>query len=91
MSPALGGVRCALIGASLKLNKTLTVTLVFVFLLELLLAIGSFTSAMFVTRVGAICGIVSALLALYLATAGLWNRSFGRTVLPVGEFQPRLP
>jgi len=77
----------AMIGASLKLTKVLTVILVLVTLLELLLALGSFTGAMFITRAGAACGCIAAVLGLYLATAGLWNLTFGRTVLPVGEWK----
>jgi uncharacterized protein len=65
----------------------LTVILVFVTLLELLLALGSFTGVMFITRAGAACGCIAAVLGLYLATAGLWNLTFGRTVLPVGEWK----
>jgi uncharacterized protein len=77
----------AMTGVSLRLNKTLTVVLVFVTLLELLLAIGSFTGAAFITRAGATCGCIAATLGLYLATAGLWNPTFGRTILPVGEWK----
>jgi uncharacterized protein len=77
----------AMTGASLKLTKVLTVILVFVTLLELLLALGSFTGVMFITRAGAACGCIAAVLGLYLATADLWNLTFGRTVLPVGEWK----
>lgn len=77
----------AMTGASLKLNKVLTVILVFVSLLELLLAIGSFTGMTSITRAGAACGCIAAVLGLYSATAGLWNLTFGRTVLPIGEWK----
>ena len=77
----------AMTGASLKLTRVLTVILVFVTWLELLLAIGSFTGVMFITRAGAACGcIAAAVVGLYLA-AGLWNLTFGRTVLAVGEWK----
>ena len=76
----------AMTGASLKLTKVLTVILVLVTALELLLAIGSFTGVMFITRAGAACGCMAAVLGLYLATAGLWNLTFARTVLPVGQW-----
>lgn len=76
----------AMTGASLKLTKTLTTILVLVTLLELLVGIGSFTGVTFITRAGAACGCIAAVLGLYLATAGLWNQTFGRTVLPVGEW-----
>lgn len=77
----------AMIGASLKLNKLLTSVLVLVALLELLLAIGSFTGLVFITRTGAVCGCIAAALGFYLATAGLWNTTFGRTVLAVGQWE----
>jgi hypothetical protein len=77
----------AMTGVSLKLSKMPTVILVFDTLLELLLAIGSFTGVMFITRAGAACGCIAAVLGLYLATAGLWNLTFKRTVLPVGEWK----
>lgn len=76
-----------MIGASLKLTKVLTTILVLVTFLELLLAIGSFTGMISITRAGAVCGCIAAVLGLYLATAGLWNLTFGRTVLPVGEWE----
>lgn len=77
----------AMTGVSLKLNKVLTAILVFVTLLELLQAIGSFTGVKFFTLAGAVCGMISAVLGLYSATAGLWNPTFGRTVLPIGEWK----
>ena len=77
----------AMTGASLKLTKMLTVILALVTLLELLLAVGSFTGVTFIARMGAACGCIAATLGLYLATAGLWNLTFGPTVLPVGEWR----
>jgi len=63
----------AMAGVSLKLTKTLTAILVLVTLLELLQAIGLFTGVTFITRAGAACGVISAVLGLYLATGSLWN------------------
>lgn len=81
----------AMTGTSLKLNKTLTTILVLVTLLELLGSIGSFTGLSWISRTGAFCGCVSGVLGLYLATASLWNPTFGRTVLPIGNWQPTKP
>ena len=77
----------AMAGVSLKLNKVLTLTLVFVVLLELFPAIGLFTGVTLMTKAGAACGCISAVLALYLATSGLWNTTFERNVLPVYEWK----
>ena len=77
----------AMTGVSLKLNKVLTVTLVFVVLLELFPAIGLFTGVTTMMKAGAVCGCISAVLALYLAASGLWNTTFGRNVLPVYEWK----
>jgi len=77
----------AMTGVSFRLNRMLTAILVLVTLLELLGAIGSFAGLMWITKVGAACGCISAVLGLYLATSGLWNVTFGRTLLPVGEWK----
>ena len=81
----------AMTGMSLKLNKCMTAILVLVTLLELFGAIGSFTGLVWITKVGNACGCLSALIGLYVGTAGLWNAAFGRTVLPLGAWAPRAP
>lgn len=65
----------------------LTAILILVTLLELLGTIGSFTGVMWISRAGAACGCMAAVIALYVATAGLWNAAFGRTVAPLGEWK----
>jgi len=40
-----------------------------------------------ITQAGAVCGIAAAVLGLYLATASLWNVTFGRTILSIGEWK----
>jgi len=76
----------AMAGMSLKLNKCMTAILVLVTLLELFGAIGSFTGLTWISTTGAACGCLSALIGLYVGTAGLWNAAFGRTVLPLGQW-----
>ena len=76
-----------LVGASLKLNKVLTVTLAFVFLLLLFLSLGTWLGRDMLTKLGAACGVISAVMALYLGLAQIWNATFGRTVLPVLDWK----
>lgn len=50
-----------------------------------LLAAGDFTGNHSITHIGGNFGLLTALLAFYLAAAEVINESFGRTVLPIGE------
>lgn len=49
-----------------------------------LLAAGDFTHNATLTHIGGNFGLLTALLAFYLAAAEIINESFGRTVLPIG-------
>ncbi|AIK90193.1 acetate uptake transporter [Glaesserella parasuis] len=49
-----------------------------------LLAAGDFTHNATITHIGGNFGLLTALLAFYLAAAEILNESFGRTVLPIG-------
>lgn len=49
-----------------------------------LLAAGDFTGNHSITHIGGNFGLLTALLAFYLAAAEIINESFGRTVLPIG-------
>ena len=49
-----------------------------------LLAAGDFTHNTAITHIGGNFGLLTALLAFYLAAAEIINESFGRTVLPIG-------
>ncbi|UKH21117.1 acetate uptake transporter [Actinobacillus pleuropneumoniae] len=49
-----------------------------------LLATGDFTGDHSITHIGGNFGLLTALLAFYLAAAEIINESFGRTVLPIG-------
>ncbi|PJG83879.1 acetate uptake transporter [Caviibacterium pharyngocola] len=50
-----------------------------------LLAAGDFTENHTITHIGGNFGLLTALLAFYLAAAEIINESFGRTLLPIGE------
>lgn len=50
-----------------------------------LLAAGDFTHNTILTNIGGNFGLLTALLAFYLAAADIINDSFGREVLPVGN------
>ena len=50
-----------------------------------LLAAGDFTHNTTITNIGGNFGLLTALLAFYLAAADIINDSFGREVLPVGK------
>ena len=50
-----------------------------------LLATGDFTGDHSISHIGGNFGLLTALLAFYLATADIINESFGYTILPIGE------
>jgi hypothetical protein len=45
--------------------------------------VGAFTSIDTATKLGAASLVISAILALYIGLAQMWNITFGRTVLPL--------
>jgi uncharacterized protein len=73
----------ALVGTSFALTKFLTATVIFVDAGLLLIALGAFSSIDAATKLGAASLVISALLALYIGLAQMWNITFGRTVLPL--------
>lgn len=75
----------ALLGASFAASWMLTITLVFVDLLLILLAAGTATGSSALIAAGQWCGLISAVLALYMGTGSLWNLTYGRTILPQGD------
>ena len=75
----------ALLGASLKTTWALISALVFADLLLAGLAFGTLTGSAMLIKFGAVCGLISAVLALYMAIGNLWNLTYGRTILPQGE------
>ena len=71
------------LGRAFALTKFLTATVIFVDAGLVLIALGAFGSIDAVTKLGAACLVISALLALYIGLAQMWNLTFGRTVLPL--------
>jgi succinate-acetate transporter protein len=53
-----------------------------------LLAAGDWTGSILLHTAGGYCGLVTAILAFYLSAAQMLNETYGRVVLPVGEWQP---
>jgi uncharacterized protein len=73
----------ALVGTSFALTKLLTATVIFVDAGLVLIAVGAFSSSDAATKLGAASLVISAVLALYIGLAQMWNITFGRTVLPL--------
>jgi uncharacterized protein len=73
----------ALVGTSFALTKFLTATVIFVDAGLVLIALGAFGSIDAATKLGAASLVISALLALYIGLAQMWNLTYGRTVLPL--------
>ncbi len=71
--------------ATFRTNMVLQLVFLVLVLTFMALAIGAWGSAGF-TTLGGYLGLLTALLAFYLAAAEVINESFGRTVLPVGPF-----
>jgi succinate-acetate transporter protein len=76
-------VLVALFGASFALNRVLTLTLAFVWLLLVFSAVGAWTGLQAIDDCAAVFGIISALLAVYLGLAQMWSVTYGRVCLPV--------
>jgi uncharacterized protein len=73
----------ALVGTSFALNRLLSATVIFVDVGLVLIAIGAFGSIEAATKLGAASLVISAVLALYVGLAQMWNLTYGRTVLPL--------
>ena len=69
--------------ASLKKNKALMLVFLFLTATFYLLAIGAWTGTAIINVVGGYFGLITAVLAFYLAAAESINESWGSTVLPV--------
>ena len=69
--------------ASLKKNKALMLVFLFLTATFYLLAIGAWTGEAIINIVGGYFGLITAVLAFYLAAAESINESWGSTVLPV--------
>ena len=69
---------------SLKLNRALQAVLLALWITFFLLAAGDFTGNALLHHAGGYVGLLTAVLAFYLAAAEIINETHGRTVLPIG-------
>ena len=69
--------------ASLKKSKALMLIFLFLTATFYLLAIGAWTGAGMISVIGGYSGLITAILAFYLAAAESINESWGKSVLPV--------
>jgi succinate-acetate transporter protein len=69
---------------TLALNRAVQLVFLALWITFFLLAAGDFTGSAFVQHAGGYVGLVTAVLAFYLAAAEVINETHGRTVLPVG-------
>jgi succinate-acetate transporter protein len=72
--------------ASLRLNMTLVLMMLFLWLSFLLIGIGNLVEASGLVILGGWSGIISALFAFYAATAMVMNSVSERVVLGLGTF-----
>jgi hypothetical protein len=79
----------ALVGTSFALTKLLTATVILVDVGLVLIALGAFGALDLATKLGAASLVLSALLALYIGLAQMWNLTYGRTVLPLYPWPQR--
>ncbi|HZD89951.1 MAG TPA: acetate uptake transporter [Pseudolabrys sp.] len=76
---------------SLALNRTLQAIFLALAVTFLLLGIGEWTGGTALHTAGGYVGLVTAVLAFYLAAAEVINETHGRVVLPVGTAAPTVP
>lgn len=69
---------------TLKLNRALQAIFLALWVTFFTLAAGDFTGNADIHHVGGYLGLLTAVLAFYLAAAEVINETWGRTVLPVG-------
>ena len=70
---------------SLRTTRALQLVFATLALLFILLAIADWTGNETITKIAGWEGIVTALLAIYTATAQIWNDIYGRVLLPLGR------
>lgn len=66
-------------------NKALFFIFLFLLITFILLAVGDFSGALGATMIGGYFGLITGVLALYTAAAGVINGAAGKTVWPVGS------
>ncbi len=74
---------------SLRTTRALQLVFATLAVLFFLLAAADWTGSETIREIAGWEGIVTALLALYTATAQIWNDVYGRVVLPLGTLKPK--
>jgi hypothetical protein len=74
---------------SLRTTRALQVVFLSLAVLFFLLAIGDWTGNETITKIAGWEGIFTALVAMYTATAQIWNDVYGRVLLPLGPVSKR--
>jgi hypothetical protein len=69
---------------ALRLNRALQLVFLALWITFFTLAAGDFTGNIDIHHAGGYLGLLTAVLALYLAAAEIINETWGRTVLPIG-------
>lgn len=73
--------------ATLRISKALQVVFGSLTILFFLLAIGNFTGSTLILTIAGYEGILCGFSAIYAAVAQVINEVYGKTVLPIGEYQ----
>ena len=71
--------------SALRLNRALQFVFISLAVLFWLLALGYFVDG--VTVIAGVEGVICGFSAIYLAMAEVMNEVYGRTILPIGEFE----
>lgn len=73
--------------ATLRINKALQIVFGSLTILFFLLAIGNFTGSALILTIAGYEGILCGFSAIYAAMAQVINEVYGKTILPIGEYQ----
>ena len=68
---------------SLRTSRAVQLVLLALWITYLLLAIGEWSGAVMITRIGGYTGLITAVLAFYASAAEVINETYGRVVLPM--------
>jgi len=75
--------------ATFRSSIALVTTVFFLAITFLLLAIGEFTTQIAITKAGGYIGCITAMLAFYVGSAGLYSADASYFILPVGDLSKR--
>ena len=69
-----------------RANRALMLVFLALWPTFLLLGLGAWQGSAFITHLGGYLGLVTAVLAFYLAAAEILNEAYGQTILPIGPY-----